>query len=65
MMGIEGILPQAFVSVTAIKPKRKSGLPNLVKYMFDTGDLNRASMSDFTYLRTGERWLYLCAVRDG
>ncbi|ATZ06284.1 hypothetical protein BBR43_08750 [Corynebacterium striatum] len=65
MMGIEGISPRAFVSVTTIQSKRKSTLPDLVKRMFDTGELNRVWMSDITYLRTSEGWLYLCAVRDG
>ena len=65
MMGIEGISPRAFVPVTTIQAKRKSTLPDLVKRMFDTGGLNRVWMSDITYLRTGEGWLYLCAVRDG
>ncbi|MFR9971619.1 IS3 family transposase, partial [Corynebacterium striatum] len=65
MMGIEGISPRAFVPVTTIQSKRKSTLPDLVKRMFDTGELNRVWMSDITYLRTSEGWLYLCAVRDG
>ena len=65
LMGIEGISPRAFVPVTTIQSKRKSALPDLVKRMFDTGELNRVWMSDITYLRTGEGWLYLCVVRDG
>ena len=65
MLGIEGISPRAFVPVTTLQSKRKSSLPDLVKRMFDTGELNRVWMSDITYLRTGEGWLYLCVVRDG
>ncbi len=65
MMGIEGISPRAFVPVTTIQAKCKSTLPDLVKRMFDTGELNRVWMSDISYLRTAEGWLYLCAVRDG
>ena len=65
MMGIEGISPRAFVPVTTIQSKRKSTLSDLVRRMFDTGELNRVWMSDITYLRTGEGWLYLCVVRDG
>ncbi|WKS42477.1 IS3 family transposase [Corynebacterium propinquum] len=65
LVGIEGISPRAFVPVTTIQAKHKSSLPDLVKHMFDTGELNRVWMSDITYLRTGEGWLYLCAVRDG
>ena len=65
MMGIEGISPRAFVSVTTIQSKQKSSLADLVKRLLDQGRLNRAWMSDITYLRTGEGWLYLCAIRDG
>lgn len=64
-MGIEGNSPRVFVPVTTIQAKRKSTLPDLVKRMFDTGELNRVWMSDITYLPTAEGWLYLCEVRDG
>lgn len=65
LMGIEGISPRAFVPVTTIQSKRKSTLLDLVKRLFDQGQLNRVWMSDITYLRTGEGWLYLCVIRDG
>nr|WP_284850504.1 MULTISPECIES: IS3 family transposase [unclassified Corynebacterium]MDK8468309.1 IS3 family transposase [Corynebacterium sp. MSK130] len=65
LMGIKGMSPRAFVPVTTIQAKRKSSLPDLVRRMCDTGELNRVWMSDITYLRTGEGWLYLCVVRDG
>ena len=64
-MGIEGISPRAFVLVTTIQSNQKSSLADLVKRLLYHGQLNRAWMSDITYLRTGEGWLYLCAIRDG
>ena len=56
-MGIEGISPRAFVPVTTIESRRKSTLADLVKPLFDQGQLNRVWMSDITYLRIGEGWL--------
>lgn len=64
-MGIEGISPRVFVPVTTIQSKQKSTLVDLVKRLFDQGQLNRVWMSDIPYLRTNEGWLYLCVIRDG
>ena len=64
-MGIEGISHRAFVPVTTIQSKQKFTLVDLVKRLFDQGQLNRVWMSDFTHLRTNEGWLYLCVIRDG
>ncbi|WP_297008924.1 IS3 family transposase [uncultured Corynebacterium sp.] len=39
-------------------------IPGRVKRGWDQGELNRVWISDITYLRTGEGWLYLAAVTD-
>ena len=54
MMGIEGISPRAFVPVTTIQSKQKFTPVDLVKRLFDQGQLNRVLMSDITHLRTNE-----------
>ncbi|AGF73047.1 hypothetical protein A605_10235 [Corynebacterium halotolerans YIM 70093 = DSM 44683] len=64
-LGIEGISPRSWVPVTTIPGRPTHSIPDRVKRLFDTGELNRVWMSDITYLRTGEGWLYLCAVCDG
>lgn len=64
-MGIEGISPRSWVPATTIQGKATHSIPGLVKRTWDTGELNKVWISDTTYLRTGEGWLYLCAIRDG
>lgn len=64
-LGIERISPRSRVPVTTIPEKPTHCIPDRVKRLFDTGELNRVWMSDITYLCTGEGWLYLRAVRDG
>lgn len=64
-MGIEGISPRSWVPVTTIPGTSTHSFPDLVKRTWDAGELNKVWISDTTYLRTGEGWLYLCAIRDG
>ena len=62
--GLAGVSPRVFVRTTV--PGSGSGcFPDRVKRCWDLGGLDRVWISDITYLRTGQGWLYLCVVRDG
>lgn len=63
--GVAGISPATWHPVTTTSDGAVHTIPDLVERRFDRGDLDEVWTSDITYLRTGEGWLYLCAVRDG
>lgn len=63
--GVEGISPATWHPVTTTRDGAVHTIPDLVGRVFDRGVLDEVWTSDITYLRTGEGWLYLCAVRDG
>lgn len=63
--GIEGISPRRVRPLTTIPGVGTYHLPYLVHRKWDRGRLEAIWISDITYLRTREGWLYLCAVRDG
>lgn len=51
------------------KPRAKAGTPaiqadNYLKQQFSTDDPNKAWVTDITYIRTHEGWLYLSVVID-
>lgn len=63
--GLAGVSPRRFAPATTVVDLDAPVPKDLVRRRFDTGALNRVWTSDITYLRTGQGWLYLCAVRDG
>ncbi|RRR19167.1 IS3 family transposase [Brachybacterium paraconglomeratum] len=63
--GLEGISPRRFTPVTTIQDPAARGFADHAQRRWDQGRLDAIWTSDITYLRTGEGWLYLAAVRDG
>jgi putative transposase len=45
-------------------PKPSALIPNLLQRQFSVSRLNEAWMTDITYIRTWQGWLYLAVVMD-
>jgi len=49
---------------TTIRCKQRDASPNLLQQHFEADGPNRVWISDITYIRTAEGWLYLTTVED-
>lgn len=47
------------------KKQAECRLPDLCERTWDQGSLDAVLVTDFSYLRCSEGWVYLCAIRDG
>ena len=63
--GLAGINPRRFAPATTVVDLELRCPKTWSNVVSNTGIIDRVWTSDITYLRTGEGWLYLCAVRDG
>jgi transposase InsO family protein len=62
-LGIVGVSPRLFTLTTKAEPGAPYP-PDLVNRDFHPEHINQLWTSDLTYLRLGEGWAYMCAVRD-
>ena len=62
-LGLVGISPKRW-KTTTVKGDQDTYPMDLVKRSWDTGALNQVWVSDITYLRTWQGWLYLAVVLD-
>jgi putative transposase len=61
--GIRAIVPRKYRATTNSKHKFPVA-PNLLKQDFNIKEPNKVWLSDITYIRTSEGWLYLASVMD-
>ena len=61
--GLRGI-PQKRRWQTKSTSERPEGVENHLNRQFSAEEPNRKWVTDITYIRTGEGWLYLCIVKD-
>jgi putative transposase len=61
--GIEAKMKKRFKVTTKVNPKAKAA-PNLLKQNFTAEAPNQRWVADFTYVATGEGWLYVAIVLD-
>jgi transposase InsO family protein len=62
-LGLKGVCPKRW-KTTTITNTSDTYPSDLVQRRFDTGALNQVWVSDISYLRTWEGWLYLATVID-